>query len=74
MTIPDHRLVVPVIDPDGRGYVYVAHGADCVLLAEIEVPKWRNAVLFSPEQARRLGMALIEQAARADEDEQEEDS
>jgi hypothetical protein len=52
-------LQVPTI---GGGYVYVGHGERCVMLAEYEVPKWRNSLWMAPDEARRLAQALMQQA------------
>ena len=58
--LPGHR------DPDS--YFYVGHGAGCVLLCEYGgVARWQNGVLFTPDEARRLGMRLMAQADAAEE-------
>lgn len=52
-------------DPDA--HFYVGHGADCVLLCENGVAaRWKNAVAFTPDEARRLGMELMAQADAAE--------
>lgn len=52
---------------DPHAYFYVAHGADCVLLCNSgQVARWRNAVVFTPDEARRLGMQLMAQADAAE--------
>lgn len=57
--LPGHR------DPDS--YFYVAHGADCVLLCEYgDVARWKNAAVFPPDEARRLGRELMAQADAAE--------
>lgn len=50
-------------------FLYVGHGADCVMLCEHgDIPRWRNAIVMSPEEAIRLGEELIVQARRTSED------
>ena len=52
---------------DPHAYFYIAHGADCVLLCNSgQVARWRNAVVFTPDEARRLGMRLMAQADAAE--------
>ena len=54
-------------DPDA--YFYVAAGADCVLLCERgDAARWRGAVMFTADEARRLGMRLMVMADRAEGD------
>ena len=57
--LPGHR--------DPSAYFYVGHGADCVLLCENGVAaRWPDAVAFTPDEARRLGMRLMAQADAAE--------
>lgn len=58
-------LNVPVIGTD-TGYLYVGHGDRCILIGEMDVPKWRNATGLTSEAARRLAAILIQQADAAD--------
>ena len=52
---------------DPHAYFYIAHGADCVLLCNSgQVARWRNAVVFTPDEARRMGMQLMAQADAAE--------
>lgn len=47
----------------GGGHAYVAAGSDLVLLAFTEeVGWWKNAVGFTPDDARRLAAILVRQA------------
>ena len=46
---------------------YVASGADVVLLCEHgEAARWKNAVMFTADEARRLGMRLMAMADQAE--------
>ena len=55
-------------DPDA--HFYVAAGADCVLLCERgDAARWKNAVMFSSDEARRLGMRLMSIADQAEAEE-----
>ena len=62
----------PEVDalPGGRdpnAYFYVASGADIVLLCEHgEAARWKNAVMFTADEARRLGMRLMAMADQAE--------
>jgi hypothetical protein len=58
-------LQVPVIGTD-TGYLYVGHGDRCILIGEMDVPKWRNATGLTSEAARRLAAILVQQADAAD--------
>ena len=52
-------------DPDA--YFYVASGADVVLLCEHgEAARWKNAVVFTADEARRLGIRLMAMADQAE--------
>ena len=54
-------------DPDA--WFYVAAGQDCVLLCEHgDAARWRGAVMFTADEARRLGMRLMVMADRAEGD------
>jgi hypothetical protein len=47
----------------GGGRAYVGRGEDIVLLAFTQdVGWWRNAVVFTPEQARRVAANLVKMA------------
>lgn len=59
-------LNIEVIDPEGIGYFYVGSGDRCVLLAEMNVPKWRNSVGLTPENARKLAAALTKMADQSE--------
>ena len=56
--------------PGGRdpgAYFYVASGADVVLLCEHgEAARWKNAVMFTADEARRLGIRLMAMADQAE--------
>ena len=56
--------------PGGRdpgAYFYVASGADGVLLCEHgAAARWKNAVMFTADEARRLGMRLMAMADQAE--------
>ena len=56
--------------PGGRdpgAYFYVASGADVVLLCEHgEAARWKNAVMFTADDARRLGIRLMAMADQAE--------
>ena len=40
---------------------------DCVLLCEYgDVARWKNGAVFTPDEARRLGMRLMAQADAAE--------
>lgn len=54
-------------------YLYVGSGDHCVLLAEHNVPKWRNAVGLSPENARKLAAALNRMADQSEQVEPADD-
>ena len=52
---------------DPGAYFYVASGADVVLLCEHgEAARWKNAVMFTADEARRLGMRLMAMADQAE--------
>ena len=52
-------------DPDA--YFYVASGAHVVLLCEHgEAARWKNAVVFTADEARSLGIRLMAMADQAE--------
>ena len=54
---------------DPGAHFAVAFGADCVLLCDYgHAARWRGAVLFTADEARRLGMRLMVMADRAEGD------
>lgn len=59
------NLHVAVIGTD-EGYLYVAHCDRCVLIGEMDVPKWRNATGLTSQSARLLAAMLVQQADAAD--------
>lgn len=69
----EFRPVAPVgADPlpggrDPDAYFYAASGQDVVLLCEHgEAARWKNAVMFTADEARRLGMRLMAMADQAE--------
>ena len=59
--------------PGGRdpyAHFYVASGAGCVLMCEHgEVARWRGVVMFTADEARRLGTRLMAMADQAEAEE-----
>ena len=56
--------------PGGRdpgAYFYACSGDNVVLLCEHgEAARWKNAVMFTADEARRLGMRLMAMADQAE--------
>lgn len=53
-------------------YVYVGHGVDVVLLCESgDLPRYKNAICLTPDEAEKLGRDLVRQARLAREVERE---
>lgn len=65
--MPDDSWKVLVLGTnDPNEHLYVGHGSGCVMLCERGVlPRWKNALCLSSDEAERLGRQLIEQAARS---------
>ena len=52
---------------DPNAYFYACSGDNVVLLCEHgEAARWRNAVMFTADEARRLGMRLMAMADQAE--------
>lgn len=61
---PDRQWCIFTIDtPDGQGAVYVDHACDDIRYRFQEPGDWEA---MRPEDARRVGLALLAAAARAD--------
>lgn len=68
----DYPLRVEVIGADyPDSYLYVGSGERFVMLCDLNVPKWRNGVGLTPDNARKLAAALT---AMADQSERREES
>lgn len=60
-------LATEVIGADyPDAYLYVGSGDDCVLLCDHNAPKWRNAVVLTSDNARRLAADLIRMADQSE--------
>ena len=49
-----------------ESYLYVGSGDHCVLLCDLNAPKWRNAVGLTPDNARKLAAALMAMADQSE--------
>ena len=47
-------------------YLYVGSGDHIVLLCDKDAPKWRNGVVLTPENARKLATALNRMADQSE--------
>lgn len=60
-------LATEVIGADyPDAYLYVGSGDRIVLLCDKDTPKWRNSVMLTPENARRLAADLIRMADQSE--------
>lgn len=49
-----------------EAYLYVGSGDHCVLLCDLNTPKWKNAVGLTPDNARKLAAALTRMADQSE--------
>lgn len=62
------NLATEVIGADyPDAYLYVGSGDRVVLLCDHDTPKWRNAVMLTPDNARRLAANLVRMADQSEE-------
>ena len=65
--IPPSNVAPLPGERDPGAYFYVCHGDDLVMLCQHgDAARWKNAVAFTADEARKLGMALMAQADAAE--------
>ena len=61
------NLATEVVGADyPDAYLYVGSGDRVVLLCDKDAPKWRNAVMLTPDNARRLAADLVRMADQSE--------